>query len=286
MLDFLNREIQKLKSSWEIELKTNIKSTLLNSSRNLDKEIDFKKSNSSNRFSFQAKYYSVTTKKVELVDNFNVEGLKNKKEATFLHIFTDKTSAERLKTEKANREYQRLMLSSVAHEFRNPLSSVSGNLDLIQIISQNEKVKEFVKRAKISWKMINSYVEDILDLGRIEGGGFHLNHVEFQFSQIVKETKELFENEAKNRMIEFKFMISKQILNEIAKADKDRIRQVLVNLVSNALKFTNSSVKVDIFDLKKYEVSQNNQILFSVRINFNNIRKKIVKKIKETAIEK
>jgi len=102
-----------------------------------------------NSLSTATKYYSVKTKKVDLVNNYDTSR-PSLSECTYLHIFTDKTSSQKLKTEQANREYQRLMLSSVAHEFRNPLSSVSGNLDLIQIVSSDPKVKEFAKRAKNS----------------------------------------------------------------------------------------------------------------------------------------
>lgn len=73
------------------------------------------------------------------------------------------------------RDYQRLMLSSVAHEFRNPLNSIKGNLELISMISPDTKCKKFADTAINSAMMLNSYVDDILDLGRIEGGGFQLN---------------------------------------------------------------------------------------------------------------
>lgn len=72
------------------------------------------------------------------------------------------------------------MLSSIAHEFRNPLNSISGNLDLIATIADSSKILKFASDAKISSTMLNSYVEDILDLGRIEKGGFVLNSTQFK----------------------------------------------------------------------------------------------------------
>lgn len=97
------------------------------------------------------------------------------KELTYLHIFIDKTNEKLLKTEKIMRDYQRLMLSSVAHEFRNPLNAIKGSLELISMLTQEPKCKKFVSTAMNSSIMLNSYVDDILDLGRIEGGGFELN---------------------------------------------------------------------------------------------------------------
>lgn len=128
----------------------------------------------------QTRYYVVKTKKIEFNDIYiDSAGTDS---STFLHIFTDRTTLEQLKTEKANRDYQRLMLFSVAHEFRNPLNSISGSLELIELVAIKEQVKKFAKAARNSCFMLNSYVDDILDLGRIEGGGFQLNPTKFKVS--------------------------------------------------------------------------------------------------------
>mmetsp|Transcript_10672 Transcript_10672/g.9385 ORF Transcript_10672/g.9385 Transcript_10672/m.9385 type:complete len:151 (-) Transcript_10672:253-705(-) len=113
--------------------------------------------------------------------------------------------------------------------------------------------------------MINSYVDDILDLGRIEGGGFKLNPKEFKLEELINETKELFENEAKGKMISLNFSISNLISSRLINTDKDRLRQVLINLVSNALKFTSSSITVEIFDMLEYVQNKNSSI--SLKVN-------------------
>ena len=118
------------------------------------------------------KYYTVKTMKIDLVEGYLRKYSSQNK--TYIHIFKDITSHEKLKAEKDYRQYQTLMLSSVAHEFRNPLNSVSGNLELINLVTKEEKIKEFALKAKNSCLMINSYVEDILDLGRFQKGVFHL----------------------------------------------------------------------------------------------------------------
>ena len=91
------------------------------------------------------KYYSLKTKRADFFDNVSNE--KNKNDFFCLHIFTDKTSTRRLAIEQSNREYQQLMLSSVAHEFRNPLSSINGNLELINLVTKEPKVAKFAKSA-------------------------------------------------------------------------------------------------------------------------------------------
>jgi len=126
------------------------------------------------------KYYSFKAKQVEFYDVMSDSGHHD--ELFWLHIFTDKTSEKKLSSENYSREYQQMMLSSVAHEFRNPLSSISGNLELIQMISKEPKIEKFAKNAHSSWKMLNIYVEDILDLGRITKNAFQLNPFYFKVS--------------------------------------------------------------------------------------------------------
>ena len=95
------------------------------------------------------------------------------------------------------------MLSSVAHEFRNPLNAIQGNLQLIELY-QTPQIEKYVKVSRSSWTLLNSYVEDILDLGRIEGSAFQLNWEEFFIQEVINEVHDIFEIELRRRNIEFK----------------------------------------------------------------------------------
>ncbi|CAI2360139.1 unnamed protein product [Moneuplotes crassus] len=140
------------------------------------------------------------------------------------------------------------MLSSVAHEFRNPLNAIKGNLLLIEM-NQDPRIEKFVRVSKNSCLLLNSYVEDILDLGRIEGSAFQLNNEEFRIAEIINEVSEIFELEMKHRRIKFQVNIAPRFNLVNVLSDKDRLRQVIINLVSNAIKFCNSSIIVDVFQL-------------------------------------
>ena len=126
------------------------------------------------------KFYSFKIKQVEFFDEMSC--LNQSGQYYCLHIFTDKTSDKKLASEQYNREYQQMMLSSVAHEFRNPLNSISGNLDLIQMVTKEPKVEKFAKSAHTSCQMLGIYVDDILDLGRIEKNAFRFNPSYFKVS--------------------------------------------------------------------------------------------------------
>lgn len=138
------------------------------------------------------------------------------------------------------------MLSSVAHEFRNPLNSIKGNLELMEMYN-DQKFEKFIKISKNSCLMLNSYVEDILDLGRIEGKAFHLNLSDFDLHSLSQEVHDMFELELKFRKISLTMCIDKSLIHSKINCDKDRLKQVMVNLVSNAIKFCNSKIKVEWF---------------------------------------
>jgi hypothetical protein len=189
------------------------------------------------------KHYTVKTRQIKWGQDINIDGSVNKT-LSFLHIFIDNTSREKLKQEKTLREYQRMMLSSVAHEFRNPLNAIQGNLQLIEM-NQDPKIERFVKISKNSCTLLNSYVEDILDLGRIEGSAFQLNCDEFKVGDVIKEVEDIFEIELRHKKIKFEVNITQRFKLVKVYTDRDRLRQVIINLISNAIKFCNSMIKVD-----------------------------------------
>jgi len=210
---------------------------------------------------FETKFFTVKTKKIELIQKFIQPG--STVDSTYIHIFKDKTSLEKLKIEKNNREYQRLMLSSVAHEFRNPLNSVSLNLELIQALAkENTQIKGPIDNAKKSCMMINSYVEDILDLSRIERGAFKLNPSIYKIQDVFDEVEDLFKSEATMKGLEMTFSISETVKKSEINGDQGRMRQVLINIVSNALKFTNTIVTVEWFDMIHFRLGADNQLLY------------------------
>lgn len=188
VLEFLEQERMKILQlrKLQVESRIVIKSyeTMQARIRHLNNH-DYEQQSSSLPKIFNKKYYEVKTKLVEFDDKYVKMDPADCK--TFLHIFIDKTMDEQLKAEKSLREYQRMMLSSVAHEFRNPLNCINGNLELISMVTKQDQIKKFTETAKNSCMMLNSYVEDILDLGRIEGGGFHLNPMQFKVSSLTYE---------------------------------------------------------------------------------------------------
>jgi signal transduction histidine kinase len=192
---------------------------------------------------------------------------KNKQ--SFMHIFVDTTSIKKLEEEKAKIKCQNIMLASVSHEFRTPLNSFDNSLqlmkfkidELISIVkplipeaSQIEKIDEidskilkFLKIGSVSSKLLLHLVEDILDLGKFESGMFSLNKSEFTVNEIIEDLSFIFETQCRERGLQFTIQADKSITHKKFISDHGRIKQVLINLLSNALKFTQKgSIKVKI----------------------------------------
>jgi signal transduction histidine kinase len=155
----------------------------------------------------------------------------------YIHIFIDTTQISQLEEAKAKNKYQRQMLANVSHEFRTPLNAMMMSLVLMKdtINKPNEK---FLKIASASSNMLASLVEDILDHAKIETGVFEIQDTIFVFDELFSEINDIFELQARIKKIHINFKVDDLFKNKHVVTDKQRIKQVCLNLISNALKFT------------------------------------------------
>ncbi|CAI2378767.1 unnamed protein product [Moneuplotes crassus] len=159
------------------------------------------------------------------------------KSSMYLHIFSDTTQITQLEEQKAQNRYQKQMLANVSHEFRTPLNAMSLSLVLLRKKIGGPYAK-LLKIASSSCNILNFLVEDILDHAKIESGVFEIQPEVFKVSKIIEEVEEIFELQALQKRISLKFHVEKEIECIKIETDKQRIKQVMMNLLSNALKFT------------------------------------------------
>lgn len=154
-------------------------------------------------------------------------------------------------------------LANMSHELRTPLNGAMGMLQLLAMDDLAPVHAEYVETALTSCKNLTQLLSDILDLSKVEAGKLELSHEEFRLTEILASVRETFSGVAEGKGLDFDFEISDDVPSCL-EGDPARLRQVLFNLVGNALKFTDTgSVSVQVMPVSMEE-SGRQRLLFSV----------------------
>jgi len=129
--------------------------------------------------------------------------------------------------------------ATVSHELRTPLNGVLGMLELLRDMGLSEKQADYIEVARASGEVLLALINDILDFSRNDSGGPETITEDFELRAILDETVGLTGSEARRKEIDLGFTIAPDV-PEAVHGDSRRLRQVLLNLVGNALKFTES----------------------------------------------
>ena len=138
--------------------------------------------------------------------------------------------------EEANRSKSDF-LAMMSHELRTPLSGILGMIDIATDTTTSEDIKEILVTAKSCGNSLLSILNDILDLSKLESGKLDLEYIDFDLGLLVSEVATVFEIEFRRKNIELIVNLKEDLPIRIH-SDPSRLRQILFNLVGNALKFT------------------------------------------------
>jgi signal transduction histidine kinase/CheY-like chemotaxis protein len=137
-------------------------------------------------------------------------------------------------------------LANMSHELRTPLNAIKGFSRLLQQTTLNEEQQKFSDIIENSSNNLLNLVNDILDIAKIEAGKMTVEQKEFDLKRMMQTLESMFMNTAKEKQLVFTWQIDPEV-PQFLQGDPDRIYQILVNLVSNAFKFTTHGfVKVSI----------------------------------------
>ncbi|MCR4907404.1 MAG: response regulator [Lachnospiraceae bacterium] len=128
-------------------------------------------------------------------------------------------------------------LANMSHEIRTPINAILGMNEMILRESKNETVMGYARNVEAAGMSLLSIINDILDFSKIESGRLDVVNAEYQLSSLLNDVNNLIRVKTDQKGIEFKMEVSPE-LPEIMYGDRLRVQQIMVNLLNNAVKYT------------------------------------------------
>jgi PAS domain S-box-containing protein len=159
-----------------------------------------------------------------------------------------KDEAELLRLQKAKEQF----LANISHEIRTPINGIAGMANLLGQNPSPEERETYLNAIRHSAENLKVIITDILDLAAIESGKLKFEHIAFNLKDLLPSLVNTFTYQAKEKSLEMNYSIEEK-LNKILLGDPVRLNQILINLISNAVKFThNGSISITCTEAKEH----------------------------------
>lgn len=179
-------------------------------------------------------------------------------------VFSDITERQQLfeLTQRKNR-YKSEFLANVSHEIRNPITGLLGYVQLLNRTILDSQQQEWLESLADCGESLLRLVNDLIDISRIEMGAIAFCNRNFSLSKACRQVLSVMQAKAREKKLELSLSIASEVEDRL-NGDADRLKQILTNLVGNAVKFTREgSVQVNV-ELKS-ETEERQRLRFEVR---------------------
>ena len=211
--------------------------------------------------------YSEDTQRalLNILDDYSEEkiNMENTQRAV-LNILEDYSDAKE-KAEESTR-LKEAFLANMSHEIRTPMNAIIGFSDLLSKGNLAAKEKEYVRTIKTAGENLLTIINDILDISKIEAGMMAFEDHSFSVKDIFKSLNVMLMGKAKEKNLELTFKHEEDI-PDVLLGDTTRLTQIIINLVGNAIKFTQKGsveVNVKVLKNKPNNLNENTWLEFSV----------------------
>ena len=151
--------------------------------------------------------------------------------------FNRKLTAAAEASNQAN-EAKSYFLSTMSHDIRTPMNAIIGMNEMILRDSNNEEIRMYAENIRASGKTLLGIINDILDFSKIEAGKMEIIEVDYNFASLLNDIVYMVQRKADEKNLEFNLEIDENI-PRCLRGDEIRIKQVIINILSNAVKYTN-----------------------------------------------
>lgn len=185
--------------------------------------------------------------------------IEQKNNAELARLNSDLESANKAKSE---------FLSNVSHDIRTPLNAVIGLADIMgHDVNTPENTKEYVRKIQSSGRHLLSLINDVLDMSKIEANEMRLKEMPMSLSEQIAIIDEVMRPQAEEHGHSFKINVH-DITNDRLVADGLRLRQVIINLLSNSVKYTENGGKIDM-EVSEFECGSDGRVGLKIAVTDN-----------------
>jgi len=237
---FCNEEVMKFYSSIDYDFiynKINEISLLDEMNKSLISSLNHRSFHEGHFISFQTSILGKQDEKFYF--DIKIGKIHWQNEESFLILMSDITAIKLVRKLQELDAYKDRLLATVSHDLRTPLNGLNGILELLSSRLFEKEIQKYLKIATRCSSLLLFMINDILDFSQITNAKLRLNFSKYEISQLVKEVSNMLKFQFKRKNIKFIIEIQPELKSQFLFCDYRRVQQVLLNLLSNALKFTN-----------------------------------------------